>query len=539
MDAYNTDPLIIENASTWREETRDGKKFLVVNGVAVVEGVLKNYLVPFSEFGAFAPDWNDVPLVIRHPKQNGGSARTTNPDVPVVGRFYNAKLDQAGKRLVGEFWLDQGELLKTPEGKTIANSIKAGKRIEVSTGYFAAIEQAPGQHNGVNYVGIHRSLHPDHIAILPDQLGACSIVNGCGLNRNDADSPEICLNACPCKKDGAMSVFNAETIVHLKGEPQSLTQQLSDIRDAFMTAAKAGTPMGSEPPGYWLREIFTDHVIVETSKGLMKASYSIDGGKYTFDNANQWEPVKVKVSYVANMVGNAPDKMKRMFEQVYQSARDNGDDEETASKKAYGACKKSGWHKKGDTWVHNDAALGAEELEILYTIANGGPGSGNWGHEGQGNGKVGGSGKSDKQSKAEVARRRAEQKVDYVRTSVGNENVAIRYIIEDGPDAAADIYWRNNLHVGVVGKTSSGKWEAVALLGDKPGKRNFELGEFDNERTAARAVFSKWFRESDWTRKRFMGYQKNDIGSGDQDPAAVSDVLSALASTIILQGVDR
>ena len=44
--------------------------------------------------------------------------------------------------------------------------------------------RATGDWNGKAYVGIARNYRPDHLAILPDMKGACSIADGAGLCRN-------------------------------------------------------------------------------------------------------------------------------------------------------------------------------------------------------------------------------------------------------------------------------------------------------------------------------------------------------------------
>lgn len=190
--------------NTFHEEAKWGRNWLVVKGVPIVEGVLKNYFVPATEFGAFAHDWNDVPLVLRHPSMNGGTAKTPNVDVPVIGRFYNALMD--GTRLTGEFWLDKDALAESEDGQKILSAIKNNKKIEVSTGYHAQIDNIAGDYNLKHYVGIHRNLHPDHIAILPDVPGACSIADGCGLNRNDS----VICNDCPCKEDATLIGVGAQ-----------------------------------------------------------------------------------------------------------------------------------------------------------------------------------------------------------------------------------------------------------------------------------------------------------------------------------------
>jgi len=173
---------------TLREIDHDGRTWLVINGVPIVEGVLGQFLVPYEEFGAFPADWNDVPLVLNHPVENNGSARVSSPDVPVIGRFHNAGLDPQGRRLTGEYWLDKINFLATDDGPAMYEKMRLGQPIEVSTGYFAPGTQfVNGIFKGKQYTGIHKGIHPDHIAILPSNIGNCSVMDGCGLNRNSAD----------------------------------------------------------------------------------------------------------------------------------------------------------------------------------------------------------------------------------------------------------------------------------------------------------------------------------------------------------------
>ena len=174
--------------TTFREETIGGIEYIICNGVPLVEGVLNGRYVSAKEFGAFPSDWNDVPIVMRHPKKNGGVARVPFPDVPPVGRFYNAKLD--GTRLTGEFWLDKNKLMSTDEGEVILMKIKSSHPIEISTGYFAESLPKTGKFNGLEYGLVDTNLHADHIALLPDDIGACSVKDGCGLNRNNGESSQ-------------------------------------------------------------------------------------------------------------------------------------------------------------------------------------------------------------------------------------------------------------------------------------------------------------------------------------------------------------
>jgi hypothetical protein len=172
---------------TWRRESLGGKDYIVAQGVPLVEGVLNGRFVSAEEFGAFVNDWNGVPVVMRHPKQNGGSARVPQPDVPVIGKFYGAKLD--GARLTGEYWLE-ADKLDNPDGETILSRLSAQKPSETSTGYWAESIPSAGNWNGLDFAFIDQNIHPDHIALLPDEIGACSLADGCGMNRNNQMSKQ-------------------------------------------------------------------------------------------------------------------------------------------------------------------------------------------------------------------------------------------------------------------------------------------------------------------------------------------------------------
>lgn len=206
---------------TYEERTVNGVEYLIVNGVPIIEGYLNQAYVPADEFGRWVNDWNGIDLVMRHPDANGGSAKVPSPDVQVLGRFYNAGIDTGRKALTGEYWFNKAELLKTELGRTVYNRILAGKAIETSTGYFAMTVEENGRK-------VHREIHPDHIAVLPDEIGACSVADGCGVNRNSAmvkNCSQDC-SGCPAKqsqknKENRMSI--QEIVANLLGAGKKVT----------------------------------------------------------------------------------------------------------------------------------------------------------------------------------------------------------------------------------------------------------------------------------------------------------------------------
>jgi hypothetical protein len=93
------------------------------------------------------------------------------------------------------------------------------------------------------------------------------------------------------------------------------------------------------------------------------------------------------------MTGNLPAEGKKLWEKVYEESKSGGDDEETAAKKAWGACKEAGWKQdKDEKWVQDNVSCADGFDEEIGIFSNGGSGSGNFGHKGR-SGEVGGSAK--------------------------------------------------------------------------------------------------------------------------------------------------
>lgn len=214
----------------FRNETKDGKSFLVVSGIPLQEQVLNNYLVPGEEISHFVEAWNGSPITLRHPQQNNGSANVPNPDVPIIGRFYNVSFD--GKRMTGEYWFDD-QLLQTHAPVT-RSKIIAGQTVETSTGYWADEENVNGDYGGKAYEIIHRNLRPDHIALLPDEVGACSVQDGCGVNRN-----QVITNCNQCSTGGTCPLIT-------KGKSKMNVQELLE-KLGVRAKVKINTEEGKEP----------------------------------------------------------------------------------------------------------------------------------------------------------------------------------------------------------------------------------------------------------------------------------------------------
>lgn len=177
--------FVTNTITSVNETTYDGKPYLIAPVVAIREGVLNDMLVLAEEFGKYPEAWNGRPVPLSHPKRNGEYVSANSPDIwanETPGTLWNVALD--GDRLKGEIWIDLEKAEKIGEPATdVVERLRAGDPIEVSTGYFADLEETAGTWNGKSYIGIARNIRPDHLALLPNEIGACSWEDGCGTPR--------------------------------------------------------------------------------------------------------------------------------------------------------------------------------------------------------------------------------------------------------------------------------------------------------------------------------------------------------------------
>lgn len=166
-----------------RHETLDGKDYLAVPMAMLTEGVHAGsngpLFYPREELSKTPGVWNMKPLVVYHPTQNGQGVSACTPAVietRAIGIVMNSLFDN---KLRAEAWIDPIKCKKVDE--RVLNSVNKGEMVEVSTGLFTDNEQVEGEFNGKKYVAIARNYRPDHLAILPDKKGACSIADGAGL----------------------------------------------------------------------------------------------------------------------------------------------------------------------------------------------------------------------------------------------------------------------------------------------------------------------------------------------------------------------
>lgn len=250
MDVYFR---VTENY-TVRNETLLGKEYIVVPAVMMVEGVHSGshgaVLHTTEELGSTPESWNNIPVTLSHPQVNGGYVSANSPEILIdwgVGLTFNTHMD--GDKLKTEVWVEVNRMQEL-DPDTLER-INNGETIEVSVGVFSTDEEVSGTFNGENYVAIARNHKPDHLALLPDEVGACSIDDGCGLrvNKSSMSKEKFILN----------SENKIEVLKELNRQGFSVFEtgfrELADkARDAVY--AKDGNGFS-----YYLDEMFSDYLV--------------------------------------------------------------------------------------------------------------------------------------------------------------------------------------------------------------------------------------------------------------------------------------
>ncbi len=165
----------------------NGREYLVASVVLaraiVMNGSNGPIYYPARELRKDPKRWNNIPLTIGHPQQNGllVSAKVAGRHVGFVDNVhYQADC------LRGEAWID---IESTPQ--TVLDRINSGKPTEVSTGLFTQVVPESGVHDSRSYKYRLVGFEPDHLAILIKQVGACSVADGCGMVANSSRGIEI------------------------------------------------------------------------------------------------------------------------------------------------------------------------------------------------------------------------------------------------------------------------------------------------------------------------------------------------------------
>ncbi len=230
-----------------KHETLEGEDHLVIPMVMLTVGVHNGSAGPLyypeTELGRTPQVWNAKPITLGHPPGGASGCDPAIINSRKLGVCLNTAFDG---RLASEAWLNV-KRCKTlcPE---LLTRLEKGEAVEVSTGLWTENEETPGTWNGEAYTAVARNHKPDHLAVLLDTKGACSLADGAGLLVNEVS-------------------FDSR-------------------RDLCQTALKAA--MGDSDYGYVV-DVFDKFFIYNSRKGMFKRNYTTNDTSATLSG----EPVEV------------------------------------------------------------------------------------------------------------------------------------------------------------------------------------------------------------------------------------------------------
>jgi hypothetical protein len=283
-----------------REQVR-GKSYIIVPVVMMVEGVHHGSRGPLlhlaEDLGRFPEVWNGIPVVIDHPVDNEGNFMSANsPDITSVGQTYHSRM--VDTKLMADAYLDE-ELLRNTSPVALS-SVLNGDPLEVSIGVFTDEEETQGIWNNEQYNAIARNHRPDHLALLPGGIGACSWNDGCGIRANSEKQKG---GENSMENDVQDNIFQAHQSAKKSGLQDSFmvyTDNEGVIEKLDILRRKVDS-LDSENTLHYLQEVYERHVVYEVKmrqggSKFFKQEYAINDGQANF--VGNPEQVKRKVEYI-------------------------------------------------------------------------------------------------------------------------------------------------------------------------------------------------------------------------------------------------
>lgn len=166
-----------------RNEKIDGVDFTVAPATFMVEGVHAGSSGPVfysrEELAKDPSKYNKFPVVNIHPKKENNYISASEVPEEHIGFMDNTVFNESTLSLDTEVWIENSKAKK--KDKRILANIAKKEKMEVSIGIAGDLLANSGVWNGIPYHSIVTNIDPDHLAILVDGIGACSIACGCGL----------------------------------------------------------------------------------------------------------------------------------------------------------------------------------------------------------------------------------------------------------------------------------------------------------------------------------------------------------------------
>jgi hypothetical protein len=308
-----------------RTEVFDGVTYKVVPTVMMVEGVHHGshgaiYHSP-EEFGKVPESFNGIPVTLTHPNTEEGYVSANSPQILeqfALGSVFNSHFED--NKLKGEVWFVEEKLGAYID---LNERIDNGEVINVSIGIFSEEIEVSGTWRDEQYDSIATNYRPDHLAVLPDEVGACSVADGCGLRVNKKDMS----NKEKEKQELVVNVDNTPQVLQQLNK-QGYKIDLSVFEEGMQSTLEKVRgklySMDNDEAYYYLEDVFDSFLIYRkedrtniNQSTMYKRSYTITEGVVTFgDDAQR---VNKTVEYVPvsseNNLNNNNLKVNKMSEE--------------------------------------------------------------------------------------------------------------------------------------------------------------------------------------------------------------------------------
>lgn len=270
-------------AAKVRFDELEGRRYAVVPMVMLTEGVHNGsrgaLYYPPEEIARTVEAWNHKPIVVYHPTINGRSVSACDPVIlnsRKIGVVLNTRWEDG--KLRAEAWIDVDKAAVVDS--RVIDAIDSGTVLELSTGLFVDPIQNEGLWNDESYDYVASNFRPDHLAILPDLAGACSIEDGAGFLRNSALQQ--------VRRDFSHLVASSVDIALKRADvgADPVRNQLFEL-------------IALKRKDTWIDEVVNNVAIVQTADEYFAQRFSIDGdGKVTLNG--DLEPVIRSVTFVGH-----------------------------------------------------------------------------------------------------------------------------------------------------------------------------------------------------------------------------------------------
>ncbi len=238
--------MIVNFTGNVRYDQIGDKRYLVAPMVMLTEGVHEgsegSLFYPGDEISKTPEVWNHKPVILYHPQEGISACDPVILSNRQVGLIMNTRagkitvsINDEKKKIVAlkaEAWLDEERMDKIDE--RISQAIEKNEMMELSTGLFTDNEAEEGEWNGEEYDTIARNYRPDHLALLPDLKGACSIEDGAGFLKLNAKADKIVVT------NNAMSHGNIRSLLNSWLQEKDDDVWVMDVYDEFFVFMKNG-----------------------------------------------------------------------------------------------------------------------------------------------------------------------------------------------------------------------------------------------------------------------------------------------------------